>query len=47
VDVEELQNDLLEHCLKVEARLIAVDIRIAVNRQDRADVRVLEFDRAL
>jgi hypothetical protein len=44
MDVEVLQHRLLEKRLKVEAGLLAVDVRIAVQRQDGADVRVLEFD---
>ena len=44
MDVEVLQHRLLEKRLEVEAGLVAVDVRIAVQRQDGADVRVLEFD---
>jgi hypothetical protein len=44
MDVGVLQHRLVEKRLKVEAGLVAVDLRMAVQRQNGADVRVLEFD---
>jgi hypothetical protein len=41
MDVEVLQDHLLQERLEVEPRLVAVDVRVPVQRQDRADVRVL------
>ncbi len=44
VDIEgTAEDDLLEERLEVESRFVAVDVRVAVEGQDRADVRMLEF----
>ena len=47
MDIEVLQDSLLEQRLEVESRLVAVDVWVAVQSQNSADVSVLEFDEPL
>jgi hypothetical protein len=44
--VQIIQDDLLEQRLEVESRLVPVDVRVAAQGQNSADVGVLELDRS-
>ena len=45
--IEVLQHDLFEQCLEIRSRLVSVDVRVAVQSQDGADIGVFELQRAL
>ena len=46
MNVDELEHDLFEQGLKIETRLVAVDIRIAIQSQDGTNILVFELDGA-
>ncbi len=44
MDIEELQDSEVEQRLEIESGLVPVDVWMAVQSQNGADVSVLEFD---